>query len=164
MNKYEQLITQIENLTLPKNTKDDLIKQVDGLKKWNSIYNPNFYITDSNKYKPKTVEVGDLVTIASGLIVHPGLVYKILDKEDKVFIIGFTTNENYKGVIGEMFSSRFLKDSCLTASMQVMSKDEALRYWTGTLGNKVLCKKLLDQFENYYVELIGKTKIKRKLK
>jgi len=162
MNKYTQLIEEIEKLTIPRNKKDSLIKDVESLKNLNTLHNPNFIINDSNKYKPKSLQKYDLVTIASNLIVHPGIIYKILG--GNVFIIGFTTNENYLGIVSEKFSSRFLRDSCLTATMQVMSTEDAMRYWTGTFGNKILADKLFNKFEDYYINLIGKTKIKKKLK
>jgi hypothetical protein len=163
MNKYTQLIEEIEKLTIPRTKKDSLIKDVESLKNLNTLHNPNFIINDSNKYKPKAVERGDLVTVTSGFQAHPGIVYKVNTLLDKVYVIGFTTNENYAGIVSEKFSSRFLKDSCLTASMQVMSMEEALRYWTGTFNNMTLANKLFQEFENYYINLIGKTKIKKKL-
>jgi hypothetical protein len=151
--KFAELQAQILQLNVSEKEKSSLLTTLGDLKHTKILRNPQYVLEDTVKLnKIKKVEKYDVVATMVMGIPHPAIVYKILD--NKVLLICFTTNKNYLGNVIPITNSRFFENNYATATLQVVSQEDAVRHFKCVYGNKASADRIFAAFKRYYLNIL----------
>lgn len=152
--KLDELILEINKTQLPKETKQLLIDKGRELKRVRTLNNPTFCITDTYGYKPNEIVVGDIVLTLPNGLAHPSLVFKINKKKGICYALPITNNELFLGNFTKVQNNRFIT-GFVTCSPQVLTLDEALRYWKCNLGKTTELNRIVRELKLFYKKLLN---------
>ena len=145
---FDELHEEVLKLKIPQSEKQSLIDKLKTAKQTRLLNKCTLEVNDSISYKPETIEKGDIISTIPNGLVHPAVVIKVDKIKKIVYALPVTNDLNFLGNITEV-KSRFITGS-LTISLQILTIEDALKYWKGTIGNTVECNKLIRAFKSYY--------------
>lgn len=151
---FDTLILEINKTTLTKEQKQTLINKTYEAKKYRTLHNPNFNLIDTTGYKPDFIIPGDIITSIPNGLIHPAVIIKVDNDKQLCYAIPFTNNDNYLGNITEVQNNRFIKGN-LTCTLQILTTEEALKFWKGNLGSTKELNRLIKEYKTFYSSLLN---------
>ena len=169
---FDDLLDSIYALNVNQSLKDNLVNKVKIAKQTRLLNKCTLEVSSYPLKVPDTIRKYDLTTCLVGGSAHPAIVYKVSDKLvivdgvektiKQVYVICFTSNKDYLGNVAEVVKSRFLTNSYITASFQVVTEEEAKQHFKGVYDERAEANMFFRKVKQYYIDLFNIKEVKKK--
>ena len=170
---FDDLLDSINAIkTLSQSERDKLIDKVRVAKQTRLLNKCTLEVSSYPLKVPDTMRKYDLTTCLVGGSAHPAIVFKtkeivvIVDGIEKtvkqVYVICFTSNKDYLGNVAEVVKSRFLTNSYITASFQVVTEEDAKQHFKGVYDERAEANMFFRKVKQYYIDLFNIKEVKKK--
>jgi hypothetical protein len=144
----KQTFSRIEILGML-STKENLA--ANRMKKFQELIGANFAFT-SPKFRPETLEIGDITQIHISGIPHPAVVFKV--EGDLCWAICCSTQADKPSTFKPIEGSRFLKTGYWTNTVLAMTVEHALSVWDGVFDDKKQLDRIVKDLRYYYNQIL----------